>query len=497
MAGSTPKREVAQDTIIVFALLLIAAFFSYIFRIILARNLSLKDFGLFFAIVAFLGIINIFRDLGIGQGAMYYIPRFIAKKQSLKVKGFIDTVFKIEFWTSMISMLILIALADFLVQNYFHYGGTLTIILFAIAYFFNSLELNIQILFNAFQEQKIYAIHNLLRTLLILVFAALASFTAYKSDVNFYVSAQLLSYLIIMIIFGLIFYKRIYPKDAIKSKNNMPFKELFMFGLIATGSQLCYFFITTTDTVFLTYMTNLEMVGLYNAVIPIVTLLLYLTMALSTVITPRISELTAQKKFDDIRFLWEKSIKYILIATLPLIGLLILYPQLILRLMFGESFVAASTTLMIMGSGIIFFGLSQINMGFLMSIIGPRKNLLVYAVATVANIILNLILIPRYSIEGAAIATIISYTLLFLISTVMLIRIINMRLNILGFIMIGMATLAYMLSVNYLKNALSMPLFVELTVIFLLSGMVYLLLLFVLRVITIREIKDIRRAILK
>lgn len=490
-------RKVAQDTLIVFALFLVAAFFSYVFRLVLARNLTLKDFGLFFAVVAFLGMINIFRDLGIGQSTMYYVPRFIAKSQNSKLKEYITKILRIEFWTSLLSMLLIIALADFLAQNYFHYGSITTLILFAIAYFFNSLELNVQVLFNAFQNQKIYAIHNLVRTLLILILAVFASFSVYKNNVNVYVIAQLFTYFIVLVVFGLIFYKRLYPRNVVQSKNTIVLKELFMFGLIATGAQLCYFFITTTDTVFLTYMTTLENVGLYNAVIPIVTLLLYLTMALSTVITPRVSELTAQKKFADIRFLWEKSIKYVLLATLPLIGLLVLYPDLILRIMFGESFVAASNTLIIMGSGIIFFGLSQINMSFLMSIIGPKKNLIIYAIATVVNIVLNLILIPRYSIEGAATATIISYALLFIISTIALLKIIRMKLQIWNFILILCSALAYILIVNYLKASLNMPVVIELAVILLISGIIYLSLLFVLRIINIDEIKSMKNAILK
>ncbi|HGJ67487.1 TPA: flippase [bacterium] len=497
MAGRTPKRKVAQDTIIVFILFLAAAFFSYLFRIILAKNLSLKDYGLFFAIVAFLGIINIFRDLGIGQSAMYYIPRFFARNQDSKLKNYLDKILRVELLTSALSMLVIIALADFLAQNYFRYGSSMTIILFAVAYFFNSIELTIQILFNAFQNQKIYAIHNLLRTLLILLFAILISFTTYGDNVNFYVSAQLLAYFLIMLAFGLIFYRKVYPKKITKSKNSIPFKELFMFGLIASGSQLCYFFITTTDTVLLTYIHGLESVGLYNAVIPIVTLLLYLSMALSTVITPRVSELVAQKKFNDISFLWEKSIKYVLMATLPLIGLIVLYPDLILRIMFGESFVAASNALVILAVGIIFFGLSQINMSFLLSIIGPKKNLIIYAIATIVNIVLNLILIPKYSIDGAAIATIISYVVLFVISTMMLLRMIKVKIQVWHLILMGISALAYILLVSYLKDAFDMPIFLELSIIMILSGMIYVLLLFGLRIVTIEEIRDMIRAALK
>jgi O-antigen/teichoic acid export membrane protein len=491
------KQSLTQDTVIVFVLFLAAALFSYIFKLILARNLSLKDYGLFFAVVAFLGIINIFRDLGIGQSAMYYLPRFVAGKQQSKVREFIDKIARVELLTSMIAMIAIIALADFLAQNYFHYGSVSTIMLFAIAYFFNSVEINIQTLFNVFQSQKLYALHNLTRTFIVMVLALYATMTLYKSNVNTYVIVEIVAYLTVAVVFGVILYHKLYPKRINVKKETIPLKNLFVFGLIATGAQLCYFFITTTDTIFLTYMTTLENVGLYNAVIPLVTLLLYFTMSLSAVITPRISELTARKKFSEIRFLWQKSIKYVLIATLPFIGLLVLYPSLILRMMFGVQFVAASTTLAIMGSGIILFGLSQINMGFLLSIVGPKKNLIIFAVATVANVILNLILIPKYSIEGAATATVISYGLLFIMSTYYLLKVIKTKINIAELIMILIPALFYILSVKYLKYLIDLSPILEIIIIFLISGAIYVLLLFLLRAINFREIDDIRKAIFR
>jgi O-antigen/teichoic acid export membrane protein len=54
--------------------------------------------------------------------------------------------------------------------------------------------------------------------------------------------------------------------------------------------------ISSADTLILTYFKSLEEVGLYSAVIPIINLMLYFPIAISTVIMPLSAELWAKRK---------------------------------------------------------------------------------------------------------------------------------------------------------------------------------------------------------
>src|SRR3989338_66067 len=62
---------------------LIAAFLGYIVRVILARNLTVEDFGLFYAIFGFLSLIGLFKSLGFDKALAKFIPEFLGKKAKI------------------------------------------------------------------------------------------------------------------------------------------------------------------------------------------------------------------------------------------------------------------------------------------------------------------------------------------------------------------------------------------------------------------------------
>ena len=48
---------------IVFATSIVAAFLGYLVRLVMVRNLSLEDVGLFYSIFSFLSVLNVFKAL--------------------------------------------------------------------------------------------------------------------------------------------------------------------------------------------------------------------------------------------------------------------------------------------------------------------------------------------------------------------------------------------------------------------------------------------------
>jgi O-antigen/teichoic acid export membrane protein len=108
--------------------------------------------------------------------------------------------------------------------------------------------------------------------------------------------------------------------------------------------------------------------------------------------------------------------KWILIINLPVIILLITFPGVFLNLLFGEAYLEATGALRILAIGFFFISLLGIS-NRLISMTGRSKILFldIIVVATI-NVILNIILIPRYGLTGAAIATSVSFGLISVIS---------------------------------------------------------------------------------
>jgi len=484
------KRTV-YGAVILFVTSIVAALFAYLFRLLLARELTLEDYGFFFALVAFFSIVNIFRDLGISEAAVFFIPRI--KDNKSKLKSYISKTLKIGILLSSICTLIIILMSKFLTENYFHHGSALIIILFAIAYFINSIELSFQTFFNALQHQTIYAMQNLVRNLFLLVGAFITFF--YISNILGLIISNIFVYFIILIIALFVFFNKIFPGYFRLKTQKIDLKNIFSFGISATIAYVGFLFMTSTDTLMLTYFTTLDKVGLYNAAVPIISLMLLIPAAAVIVLLPLVSELWVKKKTSQIIFAWEKATKYVFVVVIPIVGILWIYPELVINILFGERFVSASSALSVLAIGGLFYSVALINTSFLMSIDGPKKNIITYCSAAVINIILNLILITKYGILGAAIATAISYMAMFVISNIYLTRIIKEKFEISKYVLTIFAALGFMFVVNYLKKLIVLSPIVETGVIVFVSGLIYLGLIFLFKVITISEIKEIKRKI--
>src|SRR3989338_7556502 len=72
---------------IVFIISILAAFLGYFVRVVLARILTVEDFGLFYAIFSFLGLLGVFKSIGQDQAIVKFIPEFLHKKRNDLVKS--------------------------------------------------------------------------------------------------------------------------------------------------------------------------------------------------------------------------------------------------------------------------------------------------------------------------------------------------------------------------------------------------------------------------
>lgn len=103
-----------------------------------------------------------------------------------------------------------------------------------------------------------------------------------------------------------------------------------------------------------------------------------------------------------------KTIKYFIVLALPFVALLIGFADLLMLRIFDADYGASVPVLMILSCAILPYGVTEIFAHMLLAKDKQRVDLLINAAGMVLNITLNLLLIPRYSYTGAAIATVIS-----------------------------------------------------------------------------------------
>ena len=95
------KRAI-KGVSIVMVISLLAALLGYLVRVLLARFLTVEDFGLFYAVFSFLGLLGVFKSLGQEQAIVKFIPEFLHTKRNDLVKSSILYTTATIFMTNII-----------------------------------------------------------------------------------------------------------------------------------------------------------------------------------------------------------------------------------------------------------------------------------------------------------------------------------------------------------------------------------------------------------
>lgn len=235
------------------------------------------------------------------------------------------------------------------------------------------------------------------------------------------------------------------------------------------------------DILMLGIFLDSEQVGLYQPAVRTMGVIRMFLLAFNGIFAPMISELYAKNNIPEMKRLYRLVFRWILIFALPILVLLFLYPAKIM-LLFGPEFLPGSDVIRVLAIGIILQSLTGIGSSLLVMIGRTRLNLLNILAASILNIVLNIILIPRMGLIGAAWGTVGAMTLLSIIRTVecqVITKINPFQLKLLKPVAAFLVVAALLL---YLRPVLY-PLHTVLTLVFasLISGTVYLLVIYLLK----------------
>ncbi|KKQ78827.1 MAG: Polysaccharide biosynthesis protein [Parcubacteria group bacterium GW2011_GWC2_38_7] len=167
------------------------------------------------------------------------------------------------------------------------------------------------------------------------------------------------------------------------------------------------------DIIMLSLMRGEEVVGLYSAAIRLFSLFQFIPGAVIGVLLPVMSR---QFYFKDKQLLESLSvgIQYMLILGLVSSISIFLFANQIIILLYSDKFLSAVTALKVLIWSLPFFLINPILGNFLIATNNARLPVVCVGITAIINIVLNLFLIPKYSLIGSSIATLASETFLFL-----------------------------------------------------------------------------------
>lgn len=165
----------------------------------------------------------------------------------------------------------------------------------------------------------------------------------------------------------------------------------------------------SSDVTILGFLKNDYVVGIYSTSVKIYCIIGSLLMAIQVVTIPRLAMLMGQHRMREYRRVMSQLFNTFLLILLPgMTGLFMVSPE-IIYIIAGPKYIASSTSLRILVFAMLGSGTSGIfGQCALMPAKRERKNLISSATSAVLNIVLNFILIPFLSYDGAALTTVLA-----------------------------------------------------------------------------------------
>ena len=413
-------RRLVKGSAIVFVALIASGFIAFLLRMFLARSFSVEEYGFFYTAIALVSFFALFRDFGLGSAVVKHIPEFKLRGQYGRIKSSMTFILLFQAILAFLVAVMLFVFSDQIVLAFSSSedlaivgmaNASLVVKILSIWFFVAIFSLTFKRAFQGFQNMPAYALMSFFEIFFVLL-SAILLVGLFGIGIGGAAYAYLLAFLVVAILGFFLFWKG-YPR-VIKEKVQITkslIKKLFVFALPVFIGGLGGLIIGYTDTLMIASFWSSKQVGFYQTAQPAARILWYLVTPLVVVLFPMISELWARRERKLLRNALHFLTKFSFILIIPAALVFIAFPDIVINLLFGPRYLAGTTVLQILAGAAIVYMLYAILVSTINGIGKPIINTKVVGVMAGLNLAGNLLLIPAYGIEGAAIATFSAYTL--------------------------------------------------------------------------------------
>lgn len=397
-----PTQKIVKNIFSLFIGNLVSAILTLILSIYIARFLGDVLFGRYSFVVTFVALFSYFLDLGYET----LIIRDVAKDKS-QASCYLNNIISMR---TIISGLIFIII--FLLVTILDFPDNVKnlIYLFGFSQIITSLTNVFRVTFRAFEKMEYEAGINIFSNIIRCSLGLLVLFLGYGL---IEISLVLLYSAIIEFVISFV----ICEKKFVRTKSQFDlnfFKNTIKIALPIFAIGIFGLIYVKIDTIMLAFMVGEAVVGWYNAAYTLILGFSPIPHLFMMALLPFMSY-TYVKSRDSLRDVYEKSFKFLMVFGLPITAGIFLLADRFIILFYGQDFLNSVNTLRILSWDILLKFLYLCTWFVLISA-DKQKNLAIIAGSgAFLNIMLNLFLIPNYSLVGAAIATIITEAVILLL----------------------------------------------------------------------------------
>ncbi|MDO8626336.1 MAG: flippase [Candidatus Magasanikbacteria bacterium] len=381
--------SITQNTVYLTVASVLQKAISFVYFTIVARIIGVENTGQYFFALAFASVFAVVADFGMGP----ILTREMARTPE-RSERYVNNLLLSKLLFGAVAFIFIIGFANLL-----NYGSALKLLIYmaGVTMFFDNLQTVFYSTFRAHKNLKVEAVGLVVSQFLTLCFGTVALLSRAPLV---YLIASYTAASLIMVCYGAYM-----VKTRLHLKLNFEFdwsilrfflKYSWAFAAAAILSRLYAY----TDSIFISKILPPAHLGWWSVPYKIAFAWQFIPVAVATSLYPVFSR--HFKDVEKIRETFIKAWRYLFMVVFPLaLGIIAVARPLVLKL-YGAEFEPSIIVLQVLMLSLIFGFLSFISGAVLNASNRQNTQTVLMGVALIVNVILNLLLLPRYGLVGAA-----------------------------------------------------------------------------------------------
>ncbi len=393
----------AKGGSIAFVLQIASAGLGFLNQIALARILGAGGTGEVILAISVVNISGLLAAFGISGAIIRFIPSYIERKKTAELKGIIYFTLQFCSLLSVVFVVLIILFSKLISINIFHSEGLLKLlpIIALVVPFFTLNDVIGGILRGYKDTLKALLPQRIVSSLFRLIVFLLLSFRGVSS--SYAVIAFIAGEVLATVLSIIYLYKAM---DKVKPLyHRSEYKEVLTVGATMIFTALSVLLYTQADIWIVGIFATMEDVGIYGLVARLVLLISFSLGAFSTIIPAIITSVYVSGDRIELQRIVSESTRWILTMAMPIVLFLAFESKFILKYMYGEKFIGGYIALIVLSVGQLINAGAGLVGWFLQMTGGHKIFMKITLFWGIINIILNIILVPYFGINGAALST--------------------------------------------------------------------------------------------
>lgn len=401
-------QKFAKDVLIYGVATIFIQLGSIILIPIITKTLGAHDYGIWAQVQVTISLAMNLTLLGLAASMLRFLP---AKTNKEEMQEEFYSVFYVIAAASLIMSIIFIAFADFIAAAFFD-GATDVVRVTGLIILVYSLDTAFLTLFRVFQQVKRYSLFMIVNSY------GQIGLIAYLVLNGHGILSVVLAVLSIQLLLLFIVFFIIKAQIGIKRPHFCRMKEYFNYGVPTIPMSMASWVTTSSDRYVIAYFLGTTSVGVYSAAYGLGSIIFMFAGIVGFILAPALFKLYDEGRISEVKTHLSYSLKYILALAIPFVFGAAVLDKPVLRL-FSTAEIAGEGYLVtpLIALGILFSCANSVICVILGLVKKMKLVAAIYIIAAVANLGLNILVVPYLGILGAAIATLISSLLVLGLTT--------------------------------------------------------------------------------